>query len=109
MSKLAFAENHVTAAKRIGIQLYTLKDEVKNDFKGTLKKIAEVDYKEFEFEGYHNNDPKDIKKFIEYRGRISAIYAGLAKLGFIVLSNSCQDLLFLQVKWCIMIIKSIGK
>ncbi|HYG39213.1 MAG TPA: sugar phosphate isomerase/epimerase [Cytophagales bacterium] len=68
VSNFAFATNNVNAAKKIGIQLWTLKDEVKNDFKGTLKKIAEVGYKEFEFAGYHNNDPKDIKKFLDSIG-----------------------------------------
>lgn len=67
LTNYSLASNE-TAAKKIGIQLYTLKDEVKNDFYPTLKKIAEVGYKEFEFAGYHNNDPKDIKKFLDTIG-----------------------------------------
>jgi sugar phosphate isomerase/epimerase len=67
LSNLSFAEGK-KAAKKIGIQLYTLKDEVKADFKGTLKKIAEVGYKEFEFAGYHGNDPKDIRSFLDSIG-----------------------------------------
>jgi sugar phosphate isomerase/epimerase len=67
LSNLSFAEGQ-KKGKKIGIQLYTLKDEVAADFKGTLTKIAQVGYKEFEFAGYHGNNPKDIRSFLDSIG-----------------------------------------
>ncbi|WP_367872619.1 sugar phosphate isomerase/epimerase family protein [Luteolibacter sp. Populi] len=41
----------------IGIQLYTLRDALKNDAAGTLKKVAEAGYKQVELFGFPNCQP----------------------------------------------------
>lgn len=41
----------------IGIQLYTLRNELKNDPEGTLKKVAAMGYKQVELYGFPNADP----------------------------------------------------
>jgi sugar phosphate isomerase/epimerase len=41
-----------TPAKYIGIQLYTLNEQVKDDFLGTLQKIADIGYNSIEAAGY---------------------------------------------------------
>lgn len=54
--------------KKIGLQLYSLRDRMPNDPKGTLKAVAEMGYKEVETYGY--NDGKlfglSAKEFSDY-------------------------------------------
>ena len=64
-----------TPKKIIGIQLYTLRNQVKDDFTGTLQKIADIGYNAIEAAGYANGKfygypPKEYKKFIEDIGLI---------------------------------------
>jgi len=63
------------AEKIIGIQLYTLRGLVKEDFLGTLDKIAEIGYNAVEAAGYsdrkfYNYLPAEYKKIIEDKGMI---------------------------------------
>ena len=56
--------------KMIGIQLYTIRDQVKSDFTGTLKKIAKIGYNSVEAAGYSDRkfygySPKEYKKICE--------------------------------------------
>ena len=38
--------------EKVGLQLYTLRNEMSQDFEGTLARVAEIGYKEMEFAGY---------------------------------------------------------
>ena len=38
---------------RIGLQLYSLRNEMASDFDGTLQKVADLGYTEMQFAGYH--------------------------------------------------------
>ncbi len=42
--------------KRIGIQLYSLRDQLPKDVKGVIRKVAEAGYKEVETYGYSLKD-----------------------------------------------------
>ena len=44
--------NNTAKPKNIGIQLYSVRDEMKKDPLGTLKKVAEMDYKNVEHANY---------------------------------------------------------
>ena len=44
-----------------GLQLYTLRNLMKDDFYGTLQKVAEAGYKAVEFAGYGGNSATDLK------------------------------------------------
>ena len=52
----------------IGIQLYTVRDKSGKDFKGALKKVAEIGYKHFEFAGYGGMDAGAMNAFMEEIG-----------------------------------------
>jgi sugar phosphate isomerase/epimerase len=52
----------------IGIQLYTVRNLMKEDFAGTLAKVAAAGYQEVEFAGYFDNSPADIKKLLDDLG-----------------------------------------
>jgi sugar phosphate isomerase/epimerase len=48
----------------IGIQLYTLRDQLALDFEGTLAAIAKLGYSEVEFAGYYGRSPAEIKTIL---------------------------------------------
>lgn len=49
---------------RIGIQLYTVRNDMEKDFEGTLSKIAGIGYKEVEFAGYFGHSPADVRSIL---------------------------------------------
>ena len=49
-SKLGWAAEH--KIDKVGVQLYTVRDLMKDDFDGTIAKVAQIGYKEVEFAGY---------------------------------------------------------
>jgi sugar phosphate isomerase/epimerase len=63
-----------TEIKRIGIQLYTLREQLPKDVKGVIKKVAETGYKEVETYGYSLQskfwglDPKAFKSLLDENG-----------------------------------------
>ncbi len=66
LSEQAFAKQKI---KSPGIQLYTVRNEMGKDFEGTLKAVAAIGYKEFEFFGtYGNKDPKAVKTMLTAMG-----------------------------------------
>jgi sugar phosphate isomerase/epimerase len=54
--------------KRIGIQLYTVRDLMKADLPGTLAKVAAIGYKEVEFAGYFGRTPAQIRELLRHNG-----------------------------------------
>ena len=53
---------------KIGIQLYTVRDQMKADFEGTLAHVAEIGYKEVEFAGYFDHTPADVRAILDRHG-----------------------------------------
>ena len=47
--------------EKIGVQLYTVRNQMKQDFEGTLAKVAEIGYREVEFAGYFDHSPQEVK------------------------------------------------
>jgi sugar phosphate isomerase/epimerase len=45
----------------IGVQLYTVRNLLEKDFRGTLRRVAEIGFREVEFAGYFGHDPKEIR------------------------------------------------
>ncbi len=54
--------------KKIGVQLFTVRDAMKQDFEGTLAKVAEIGYQEVEFAGYFDHPPRDVKAILSRHG-----------------------------------------
>ena len=52
----------------IGLQLYTVRTEMKKDFEGTIAKVAATGYKEVEFAGYFDHSPKDVRAILDRNG-----------------------------------------
>ena len=55
-------------AEKIGVQLYSVRDQMKADFDGTLAKVASIGYKEVEFAGYFGHTPREVRVALENNG-----------------------------------------
>src|SRR5947209_8314318 len=60
--------------EKIGLELYTVRDALKQDFEGTLSRVAKVGYKEVELAGYFadvkslNPSPKKTREILNSLG-----------------------------------------
>ncbi|MBR3893880.1 MAG: sugar phosphate isomerase/epimerase [Clostridia bacterium] len=52
----------------IALQLYSVRDEVKKDFEGTLKKVKEMGYDGVELSGLDGRDPLEVKNALKEAG-----------------------------------------
>ncbi len=52
----------------IALQLYTVRDDLKEDFEGTLKKVKEMGYDGVEFAGLYDHTPEEIRDLCEKYG-----------------------------------------
>jgi sugar phosphate isomerase/epimerase len=50
---------------RIGVQLYSVRDQMKTDFEGTITKVAALGYTEVEFASYFDHSPKDVRALLD--------------------------------------------
>src|SRR5712675_393195 len=57
--------------KRVGLQLYTVRDLMKQGFEDTIAKVAQTGYKEVEFAGYFGKSPQDVRKILDANKLIS--------------------------------------
>lgn len=64
----AAAEHRI---EKIGLQLYTVRDQMKADFDGTIAKVASIGYKEVEFAGYFGHTPQQVRAVIDRNGLTS--------------------------------------
>lgn len=53
---------------RVGIQLYTVRNEMRADMPGTLGRIAGMGYKDVEFAGYFGRTPAQVKEMLAQNG-----------------------------------------
>jgi sugar phosphate isomerase/epimerase len=52
----------------IGLQLYSVRGLMKEDFPATLQKVAAIGFKEVEFAGLFDRSPKDVKALLDKNG-----------------------------------------
>jgi sugar phosphate isomerase/epimerase len=62
----------VEAKKQIpvGLQLWTVREECKKDFPGTIAKVAKLGYNGVEFAGFYNYSAKDVRKMLDDNGLV---------------------------------------
>lgn len=53
---------------RIGVQLYTVRAELQQDFDGTLDRLAAIGFREVEFAGYFGRTPAQVRAAVERAG-----------------------------------------
>jgi sugar phosphate isomerase/epimerase len=59
------AADSTPAVRRIGLQLYTVRDLLEKDFEGTLEKVAQIGYTDIEFAGYYNRTPDQVRAVMD--------------------------------------------
>jgi sugar phosphate isomerase/epimerase len=52
----------------VGLQLWTVREECKKDFPGTIAKVAKMGYKGVEFAGFYDRSAKDVRKMLDDNG-----------------------------------------
>src|SRR5450755_550847 len=81
---------------QIALQLYTVRDETKRDFAGTLQRVAQIGYAGIEFAGYGNLTSPEMSALLAETGlKAASTHLGLAALEGPQLSTSlryCQDI-----------------
>lgn len=55
----------------VGLQLYTVRDEMEKDVGGTIARVAADGYKEVEFAGYFKKTPAEIRAMLDHNGLTS--------------------------------------
>ena len=55
----------------IGLQLYSLRTEMAEDFEGTLGRLADLGFKEMEFAGYFHKSPAEVRRILDGFGMTS--------------------------------------
>ena len=53
---------------KIGLQLYSVRDKMEEDFEGTLKAVAEMGYDCVEFAGFYDRSAEEIKAMLDKYG-----------------------------------------
>ena len=54
--------------RAIGVQLYTLRSLMEDDFEGTLRAVADIGYDEVEFAGYYDRSPEEVRGLLDELG-----------------------------------------
>lgn len=63
--------SEVRTVENVGLQLYTLRNQMAEDFEGTLARVAQLGYKEMEFAGYFDNSARDVRRMLDSLGLTS--------------------------------------
>ena len=66
---LAYAQGR--RVENVGLQLYSLRAEMAEDFEGTLEQLAELGFKEMEFAGYHGKSAAEVRRLLDGFGMTS--------------------------------------
>src|SRR5688572_1941014 len=53
------------SANAIGVQLYTVRDQLQRDFEGTLEQVARIGYTRLEFAGYYDRTPEQVRAILD--------------------------------------------
>ena len=73
---------------RIGVQLHTVKDEMKKNVAKTLEQVSSIGYAEVEFAGYFGHAPREIKTLLD-RNHLTA---PSAHVSFTDIKNSLKEI-----------------
>jgi sugar phosphate isomerase/epimerase len=57
--------------EKVGVQLYTAREEMAKDVEATLATVASIGYKEIEFAGYFDKTPQAIRQMLDRHGLTS--------------------------------------
>ena len=85
---------------KVGLQVYSVRDELAKDFEGTLKKVKEIGYDYVEFAGFYDKTAEEVKAIIDKIGlNAISVHQGnqlFAQKGM----EAVDDLKTVGVKYC---------
>ena len=64
-------EAQAQAARKAGLQLYTVRASMAEDVEATLQAVAGIGYQEVEFAGYFDHSPAQIRALLDRYGLVS--------------------------------------
>ena len=66
-------KSSATAKKKIpvGVELYSVRNECKADFPGTMEAVAKIGYQGVEFAGYWGRSAREIRKMVDNNGLVT--------------------------------------
>lgn len=56
--------------EKVGLQLYSVRENLEKDFEGTLRQVKEMGYSAVEFAGLYGNDPEKVKALCQEIGLV---------------------------------------
>ena len=64
---------HAASGEKIpvGLQLYSVRDQCKNDLPGTVAAVSKIGYRGVEFAGYHGRSAKELRKLLDDNGLVA--------------------------------------
>jgi sugar phosphate isomerase/epimerase len=71
---LAGCSTNKTSMKKkipVGVEMYSVRNECRTDFPGTIAAVAKIGYKGVEFAGYWNRSAKDIRQMVDDNGLVT--------------------------------------
>jgi len=60
----------MTKGLKIALQLYSVRDDVENELKGTLEKVKDMGYEGVEFAGLYGHSPEQVRKWLDEIGLV---------------------------------------
>ena len=85
----------------VGLQLYSVRDDMAADFEGTLKKVAEMGYEYVEFAGFFGKSAKEIKEILAKYG-LKCISVHQGPQPFVAEGEAIVDFMAeLGIKYCV--------
>ena len=55
----------------VGLQLYSVREQCKNDLPGTLAAVSKIGYRAVEFAGYHGRSAEELRKLLDDNGLVA--------------------------------------
>ncbi|MCS7066416.1 MAG: hypothetical protein NZL85_09115, partial [Fimbriimonadales bacterium] len=55
---------------KVGVQLYSVRDDCQRDLPGTLQAVAQIGYAGVEFAGYYGYDAKTLRQMLDDNGLV---------------------------------------
>ncbi|MBP3961904.1 sugar phosphate isomerase/epimerase family protein [Paenibacillus lignilyticus] len=67
--------------EKLAAQLYTLRNELKKDFPGTLRELKKMGWQAVQIDGLHGNDPREIASVMDELGlQTAGMHVGLERM-----------------------------
>lgn len=71
LQRLAGASDERSGKVRVGVQLYSVREQCKTDFAATIAAVASIGYKGVEFAGYYGHTAEQVRMLLDKNGLVA--------------------------------------